>query len=127
MRLFPARRAAAPAEGQPVLTKADVDEAYARGRKDERTRRRTHPLITALVAIIALIGVGTIYLAAREGSFARGGEVVDHKLQGATAPAQAVTREASLAMNNAGQKLQDAGTELRQNSSGSNGSSGSNP
>ena len=86
------------------LTKADVDKAYERGRKDERARRKSHPFISAMVVVVALVGAGTIFLAAREGSFAGGGAVVDHRLQSATGDA---SQQAAMAMNSAGRTIQD--------------------
>ena len=46
-------------------TETDVKAAYERGRRDERGRRRTHPILGLIVFVIALIGAGMIYLAAR--------------------------------------------------------------
>ncbi len=62
------------------IDKADVKEAYERGRRDERARHRGSPLAAFLVVIVALAGAGALYLAAREGSFTGGGQVVDQNI-----------------------------------------------
>ena len=67
-----------------AATRADVERAYEQGRQDEARRHRSHPVLGALVFVAALVGVGMIYLAAHEGSFTQGGQVVDHKLASAT-------------------------------------------
>ncbi len=68
---------------EPVATEADLKTAYERGRRDERARHKSHPFLAMSVAVVALVGAGMIFLAAREGSFSRGGEVVDLKLASA--------------------------------------------
>jgi len=98
-----------------VLTESDMKAAYERGRVDERARRRTHPILASIVFIVALIGAGTIYLAAREGSFSGGGQVVDHSIANATRPAEVARQDAGTALSHAGDKLQDAGRSLSQN------------
>lgn len=72
---------------------ADVEAAYDKGRRDERSRHRSHPILTLVVAVIALVGGTMIYLAAREGSFAQGGQVVDHQLSQATQNAQVASQD----------------------------------
>ena len=98
-----------------VLTESDVKAAYERGRVDERARRRTHPILALIVFVVALIGAGMIYLAAREGSFSGGGQVIDHSIATATRPAQVARQDAGTALTHAGDKLQDAGRSLNQN------------
>ncbi len=92
-----------------AASEGDVERAYEQGRLDERRRRRSHPIIATLVFLAAVVGVGMIYLAAREGSFTRGGELVDRKL----ASAADTTHQAS---QNAAVVAQNAGQTLRQNS-----------
>lgn len=99
-----------------VLTEADMKAAYERGRVDERARRRTHPILALIVFVVALIGAGMIYLAAREGSFSGGGQVIDHSIAKATHPAEVARQDAGTALTHAGDKLQDAGRSLSQNS-----------
>jgi len=48
-----------------------------------------------------------VYLAAREGSFARGGQVVDATLGQAAAPARSAADNAGNALENAGRSLKD--------------------
>jgi hypothetical protein len=67
--------------GDPAeLDRADLREAYERGRKDERARRRRHPVGMTLTFIAALIGLAVLLLAAAYGSFGRAGGVIDHQL-----------------------------------------------
>lgn len=89
---------------------AELDAAYQRGRRDERSARRRSPLLSLAVAVVAIVGAGTLVLAAREGSFASGGQVVDHQLQIATGQAELTTRDAAAAT---GEAVHDAGTHLR--------------
>ncbi len=97
------------------LTRADVERAYEKGRTDERHRHHSHPILGVLMFLAAVVGVGMIYLAAREGSFSRGGEVVDQKLASAADNAQVASQDAASAAVNAGDKAKDAGQNLRQN------------
>src|ERR1700693_970049 len=55
-------------------------DAYPRGRLDERARRRRSPLLSLLILIVAAAGGALVYLAASQGSFSRGGEVVDRAM-----------------------------------------------
>lgn len=85
-----------------------VRQAYDRGRRDERARRpRRHgsALLTFVVLIVAAIGAGAIYLGVSQGSFTRGGEVVDQKLASAAQPARNVADRAGDALENAGQRI----------------------
>ncbi len=73
----------------PAAADAEIRKAYERGRRDERSRHKSHPFLAMIVFMVALAGAGMMYLAAREGSFSRGGEVVDLKLASATDGAMA--------------------------------------
>jgi hypothetical protein len=95
-----AERATAPAD-----TADKRRDAYERGRRDERARRRGSPLLTLLVVLIAAAGGALVYLAAREGSFGRGGQVVDHTLSHAADQAKPAVGRAGEAMENAGRSL----------------------
>jgi hypothetical protein len=95
---------------------ADLERAYEKGRMDERLRHRSHPILAALLFVAAVVGVGMIYLAAHEGSFSRGGAVVDQKLATAADKTQVASQDAAVAAVNAGQTVQDAGQTLRENS-----------
>lgn len=76
------------------LTQADLDRAYEKGRRDERARHRGHPILSLAVAIIALVGGAMLFLAAREGSFAQGGRVMDAQIATASDQAQLASQDA---------------------------------
>jgi len=99
---------------RPVLTEKDVKTAYERGRRDERDRRKGHPVLALMVFVIALIGAGMIYIAAREGSFSGGGQVIDQQIAKITGRAQVAREDTGNAVSRAGQKLQNAGQSLSQ-------------
>ena len=97
-----------------------VRQAYDRGRRDERARRpRRHsaPFFTFIVLVAALVGVGAIYLGVSQGSFGRGGQVVDQKLAGVAQPATQATRSAA---DRAADALQTAGQRIKQTAGDSN-------
>ncbi len=94
-----------------VLTKDDVDKAYQRGRADERARHRGHPVLGLMIAVVALIGVGLVYLAWREGSFSGGGQLIDNKLAVAS---NDVSHTASQAVTGAGETVAGAGERVKQ-------------
>lgn len=98
--------------GDGVADEADVDlrAAYERGRRDERARRKRHPVTMMLTVVVAVAGAILLVAAAREGSFGRGGEVVDQNLSVAADRAEPAIREA---VSDAGQAVQDAGREMR--------------
>ena len=89
-------------------SEADVEAAYEKGRRDERSRHRSHPILTLVVAVIALVGGAMIFLAAREGSFAQGGRVMDAQLATASQTAQVATQDVA----------RDAKTKLQQDTAG---------
>jgi hypothetical protein len=91
-----------------------VRQAYDRGRRDERARRpRRHgaPFMTFIVLVVAAVGAGAIYLGVTQGSFSRGGQVVDQQISGVTQPASQATRNAA---NKAGDALANAGQTIKQ-------------
>lgn len=93
-----------------ALDKADLRDAYERGRRDERAARKRHPLLMTVTFLLALIGVALLALAAVNGSFASGGGVVDEKLNIAADGAGPALGQAA---SNAGQSLRDAGQSAR--------------
>ncbi len=99
----------------------DGREAYlaglAEGRREERRRRRGHPIIAALVALVAVAGAAALALAAHEGSFARGGQVVDNSIAAAADQTKAAGQTAVV---QTGQAIQDAGATLQQKVAGTN-------
>jgi hypothetical protein len=101
-------------DAAPRLTKADLDAAYDRGRLDGR-RRRGSPLVGFLTLLLVVVGAGILYLAVRNGSFGKGGEVVDRNVSAAAEKVQAPLRgaadRAGTALQNAGESIKDrAGT-----------------
>ncbi len=86
--------------------RADLREAYERGRKDERAARKHHPVLMTLTVVAAMVGVIMLGLAAVNGSFSRAGDVVDQNLHVAVNRAEPQVRDAAA---QAGQSLRDAG------------------
>lgn len=111
MRLFPRREAEAPAG----LTKTDLEHAYDRGRHDERKRHHSHPILGLIIAALAILGVGAVYLGLHEGSFSKAGQVVDAKLATAADRTQVASLGAAQKVADAGSAAQQAGQTLRQN------------
>jgi len=88
------------------LDKADLREAYERGRHDERGRRKRHPIGMTLTFAAALVGVVILALALVNGSFGGAGQVVDEQL--------AIARPAaSQAASNAGAQIRQAADQAR--------------
>lgn len=136
MEEYEARRAAADAR----LDEHRVDErrvddrrveerrGYEQGRRDQRridraearTRRRGGGgvMVGLLVVVVAAVGVLWLALAAREGSFAGGGAVVDQKVAQVTEPARVAAADAvdrtGAAVSNAGQALEAQGERIRE-------------
>lgn len=110
----PSAPAAAAARGQ----------AYAEGRRDQhKAEKRAHRrggfgFATAFVVLVAALGVVWLALAAREGSFAAGGAVVDQKVAEVTQPARVAINQTAdrtgAAVQNAGQALENQGERLRE-------------
>lgn len=93
-----------------ALDKSDLREAYERGRRDERAGRRRHPFLMTITFALALVGVVLLALAAVNGSFGRGGGVVDDQLNVAADRAGPAVGQAA---SNAGQSLREAGDQAR--------------
>jgi hypothetical protein len=93
-------------------------EREARRREHARRHRGGLGLFGVMVALVAVIGVLWLVLAARQGSFAGGGAVVDQKIAQVTTPArQAVNNtvdRTGQAVQNAGKALEDQGDRIRQ-------------
>lgn len=85
--------------------KADLRQAYERGRQDERSTRRRHPVMMTFMFIAAAVGLALMGLAAFNGSFTRAGDVVDKNLAVAANKAEPAVRDAAA---NAGQSLREA-------------------
>ena|SRR5580658_6334789 len=101
--------------------------AYERGRRDERARqtrrRRGFPLITLLLLAVAGAGVTAVYLGVQEGSFARGGQVVDQNIASVSRTVSntaAVPRQAARSVaDQAAAKLDEAGQQIKHVAAGS--------
>lgn len=107
-----------PGVDPPVAGPPDERDAFAaglrQGRREERARHHGHPVIGLLVAIVAVAGAAMLALAAHEGSFTKGGQVVDQNLAAAAGQAQAA---GAGALDKTGQAIQNAGTSLQQSAS----------
>ena len=90
-------------------SEADVRAAYKRGRKDERARHPPRPLLSLGMILLAAAGAVVLFLAAQQGSFGRGGAVVDTNLAVAADRAEPVVRGAA---DDAGRTLRGAGEAL---------------
>jgi hypothetical protein len=97
-----------------TLDKADLREAYERGRRDERAKRKRHPIGMTLTFAAALVGVVVLALALVNGSFEAAGQTVDRQL--------AIARPvASQAASSAGQQLRDVADQAKAKASNAAG------
>jgi hypothetical protein len=95
-------------------------QAYERGRRDERARRprrRGSPVLTTILVLAAAAGVFIVYLGISQGSFGRGGQLVDQNIANATASTMGVVHNTA---DQAGDALTNAGQQLKR-TAGSNG------
>ncbi|WP_395671565.1 hypothetical protein [Phenylobacterium sp.] len=90
--------------------RADLREAYERGRRDERSTRKRHPLTMTIMVIAAVVGLLVLALAAINGSFSRAGGVVDQNLSVAVERAEPAVRGAAA---DASQSLRSAGEQAK--------------
>jgi hypothetical protein len=93
------------------LADDELRAAYERGRRDERRGRKRHPILMTLTVVVAVLGAVLLALAAKEGSFARSGQVVDQSLTVAADRAEPAARDAA---SDAGQSLREVGQNIRQ-------------
>jgi hypothetical protein len=84
---------------------ADVKDAYDRGRRDERAGRKRHPILALIVVLVAIVGGVMLFLAVREGSFSRAGQVADQQLAVAKAEAPGVIATAGENVSEAAQDV----------------------
>ena len=91
-----------------ALTDKDLRDAYDRGRRDEAVRHKRNWLWTIVEALLALVGVVVLALAALNGSFERGGRVLDEQLWSART-------QATPAIQNAASSATDAVRDARDN------------
>ena len=78
-----------------TLGDKDLRDAYDRGRADEAVRHKRNWLMTILGTLLALVGLVVLILAALNGSFARGGAVIDRQLSIAVDQAEPAARNAA--------------------------------
>jgi hypothetical protein len=78
-----------------TLGDKDLRDAYDRGRADEAVRHKRNWLLTIVSALLALVGLIVLILAALNGSFARGGAVIDQQLSIAAENAEPAARSAA--------------------------------
>lgn len=96
--------------GEKVVDSGELRAAYQRGVRDERSRRKSHPLMMMLTIVAALVGGAILAIAAYQGSFTEAGQVVDENLAVA---AQEARPAALRAAEEGGQVLQEAGRDLQ--------------
>lgn len=99
--------AESPAAPAPGLDTSDLKEAYRHGRKDERARRKRHPILMTVLILLALAGAAFIALAVINGSFQDAGQVADHNLSVAADQAEPAVRGAA---GEAAETLRGVGT-----------------
>ncbi len=108
---------------------ADRTRAHREGRADQRLsdtpkieRKKHHHaglgVLGFLIIALAVAGGGYLTLAAREGSFAAGGAVVDRQLTAMTSPARDAASQTldrtGFAVQQAGQTVEAQGKKLRE-------------
>jgi hypothetical protein len=100
---------AAPEVAGPPDSRGAFNMGVKEGRLAERRRHHGHPFITLIVVMVAVAGAAVLALAAHEGSFSRGGAVVDRNIAVAADNAQV---DAAKAATQAGQAVKDAGDSV---------------
>lgn len=88
-----------------TITDKELRDAYDRGRRDEASRHHRNWLWVIVEALLAVVGVIILVLAALNGSFERGGRVVDEQLSIARVEAGPTIRNAA---SDAGTAIQNA-------------------
>jgi hypothetical protein len=92
--------------------RADLRDAYQRGRDDARAARRRHPFLMTLTVLVAAVGLVVLALAAVNGSFGGAGQVMDRSLATAADKAEPAARNAA---DKAGQAVRDVTAQDRTN------------
>jgi hypothetical protein len=108
-------RAEATAAPPSANRRSEAASTYRQDHAPSRPRRRGgFGLIGFVILLIVIFGALMLYLAARNGSFAQGGAVIDHGLSSATQPVRNAEDRAGAALEHAGQGLKrDAGPTPR--------------
>jgi hypothetical protein len=93
-----------------VAAAPDIDKAYDRGRRDERARKKRHPMAMSLLFVLAAVGAAMLGLAAYNGSFQGAGEAADQGLATAADQAAPIVQNAA---TRTGEAARDAGAAIR--------------
>ena len=118
-----------PVTGERVAVHPTVDprtledvrrDAYERGVADERARHKRNPLLSILIALVALLGIAVIALAIWRGSFSEAGRTLDQTTQDAAAGARTLGAEAA---DETGEAMQDAGAAVERRGESEQGQS----
>ena len=86
-------------------------DAYKAGVADERARHKRNPLLTILIALLAVLGIVVVVLAITRGSFTGAGRTLDEATQDVAEDARQVGAEV---VDETGEGLQDAGRTIEQ-------------
>ena len=94
------------------VTREIRKDAYERGRADERSRHKRNPLLTILIALLAVFGLIVLGLFIYNGgSFTETGRDLDTATSRAADETREATREVA---DDAGEGLQDVGRSVEQ-------------
>jgi len=92
----------------------DLKTAYDEGRRDERAKRKRHPIIMTILFLLAFAGAVLLILAAVNGSFRDAGEMADANLAVAADRAAPVIEDAAVRTGDAARGVaRDAAASLR--------------
>ncbi len=81
-----------------------INDAYDRGRREERLRHRGSPFLALITAILVIVALVVIVLAIQQGSFSGAGSVIDGWIR---SPVQNAADRTGAALQNAGQNIKD--------------------
>ena len=84
-------------------------DAYRAGVADERARHKRNPLLSILIALLAVLGIAVVALAIWRGSFTGAGRTLDSATQDVAEDAKQVGAEV---VDEAGEGMQDAGRTI---------------